>query len=116
MKPKNFIPWWEPQIGPRELPLVTKVLKKNYINEGEVTSELERKLCDRLGVKHAVATSSGTAALFMSLAACGVGPGDEVIVPDLTFIATANAVRLAGATVVLCDIDPRTLTLDPDSF
>ena len=66
-----------------------------------------------IGIPHAVAVTSGTAAIFLGLAACGVGPGDEVLVPDLTFIATANAVRLTGATAVLVDIDRTTLTMDP---
>jgi len=75
--------------------------------------EFEQRLAGLLSVKHAVAVTSGTAALFLALKAVGVGPGDEVLVPDVTFIATANAVTLAGARPVLVDIDPDTLTLDP---
>src|SRR5688572_30881160 len=66
-----------------------------------------------VGAPYAVAVTSGTAAIFMGLAAAGVGAGNEVLVPDMTFIATANAVRLTGATPVLVDVDRATLTMDP---
>jgi len=110
------IPWWEPQVGGEERELLEQVLASNFLNNGEFTTRFENQLAQRLGCRHVVAVTSGTAALFLALAAGGVGPNDEVIVPDLTFIATANAVRLAGATPVLVDIDPRTLNLDPESM
>ncbi len=110
------IPWWEPAVGPQEYELLKRVLDSNYLNDGSVTREFERLLADRTGCKHAVAVTSGTAALYLALLAVGVGAGDEVIVPDLTFIATANAVRATGAAVVLVDIDPRALCLDPAAF
>lgn len=110
------IPWWEPQVGPEEYELLKQVLDSNYLNDGKVTREFERLLTERTGAKHAVAVTSGTAALYLALLAVGVGAGDEVVVPDLTFIATANAVRATGATVILADIDPRTLCLDPGAF
>jgi perosamine synthetase len=108
------IPWWEPQLTGHEEARVLDVLKSNYLNDGDVTSELERRIAGMFGVRHAVATTSGTTAIFLALAAAGVGQGDEVIVPDVTFIATANAVRLAGATPVLVDVDSKTLTIDPE--
>jgi perosamine synthetase len=110
------LPWWTPQTGPAERELVLRVLDSNYLNDGEVTERFEKALAELLGCKHAVAVTSGTAALFLALAALDVGPGDEVIVPDVTFIATANAVRLAGAKPVLVDVDPRTLNLDPGAL
>ena len=110
------IPWWEPRVGPEEYDLIRQVLDSNYINDGAVTREFERQLALRTGAKHAVAVTSGTAALYLALLAVGVGPGDEVVVPDLTFIATANAARATGAAVVLADVDPRTLCLDPDAL
>lgn len=70
-------------------------------------------MADLLGCEHVVATTSGTTAIFLALAALGVGVGDEVIVPDVTFIATANAVTLTGAKPILVDIEPERLTLDP---
>ena len=110
------IPWWEPRMTGGEMARLQAVLDANYLNDGEVTTAFERELARLLGAKHVVAVTSGTVAIFMALVAAGVGAGDEVVVPDLTFIATANAVRLAGATPVLVDIDPRTLLLDPVAF
>lgn len=82
---------------------------------GPVCREFERSFASYVGAKHAIAVSSGTAALHAALMAIGVGPGDEVVVPDFTFVATANAVLLAGATPVLVDIDPETYNIDADS-
>lgn len=109
------IPWWTPQMSGGELQAVQEVLDSNYLNEGDVTERFENELAGLLGVKHVVAVTSGTAAISLALAGVGVGPGDEVIVPDLTFIATANAVSLIGARSVLVDVNPRTLTLDPEA-
>ncbi|MBZ5557745.1 MAG: DegT/DnrJ/EryC1/StrS family aminotransferase [Acidobacteriia bacterium] len=110
------IPWWAPKIGDGEYALVRDVLASDYLNEGDVTTRFEREIAALVGARHAVATTSGTSALFLALAALGVGHGDEVIVPDLTFIATANAVKLTGATPVLVDIDRATLNMSPDAF
>lgn len=107
------IPWWQPQLGVEERDAVLRVVDSNYLNEGEVTTEFERLIAALFGVQHAVATTSGTSAIFLALAALGIGHGDEVIVPDVTFIATANAVTLSGAVPVLADVDPETLNIDP---
>lgn len=113
---ERAIPWWEPRVGPHEYGLIREVLDSNYLNDGEVTTRFEDAIAGLVGSKYAVAVTSGTSALFLALAALGVGRGDEVIVPDLTFIATANAVTLTGATAVLADIDPLTLNLSPEAF
>ncbi len=105
------LPWFEPQFGVAERDAVAAVFDSGYLNDGEVTRAFERAFAARLGVRHAVAVSNGTAAIALGLMAAGIGPGDEVLVPNFTFIATANAVRLAGAAVKLVDIDPRTLTI-----
>jgi perosamine synthetase len=110
---RPLIPWWQPQLAGTEMEQLQRVLASNYLNDGSVTREFEQAFARTIGAPHAVAVTSGTAAIFLALAACGIGPGDEVLVPDLTFIATANAVRLTGATVVLVDIDRETLTMDP---
>ncbi|HKW78850.1 MAG TPA: DegT/DnrJ/EryC1/StrS family aminotransferase [Candidatus Limnocylindria bacterium] len=110
----TVVPWWMPQIAGGEYDLVKQVLDSNYINEGEFTERFERAIAERVGAAYAVAVTSGTAAISLGLAAVGVGAGDEVIVPDLTFIATANAASLLGAKPVLVDIDPRTLNIDPE--
>lgn len=109
------IPWWQPQLAGTEMQQLERVLASNYLNDGPATREFEEAFARMLGVPHAIAVTSGTAAIFLGVAACGIGPGDEVLVPDLTFIATANAVRLTGATVVLVDIDRATLTMDPQA-
>src|ERR1700687_1874077 len=107
------IPWWHPVMTGDEETRGLEVLRSNYLNDGDVTTEFERRIADLFGASHAVATTSGTAAIFLALAAAGVAAGDEVIVPDVTFVATANAVRLTGAVPVLVDVDPETLNIDP---
>lgn len=109
------IPWWHPLMTGGEEARVAEVLRSNYLNDGDVTTAFEDRIAGLFGASHAIATTSGTTAIFLAVAAAGAGPGDEVIVPDVTFIATANAVRLAGATPVLVDIDPRTLNVDPEA-
>jgi len=107
------IQWFAPKFEQSEIDNVSEVLLSNYINDGETTRVLERKITDFLGCKYGVAVTSGTIAITLSLMALGIEPGDEVIVPDFTFIATANAVRLAGGVVKLVDIEPNNFTLDP---
>jgi perosamine synthetase len=107
--------WWAPQVGANEQALIAEVLRSNYLNDGKVTEDFEHRVAELLGCRHAVAVTSGTAAIFLALAGLGVGPGDEVIVPDITFIATANAVTLTGARPVLADVNPQTLTLSPEA-
>jgi len=110
------IPWWTPLIGNEEIKFIKKAIAKNYINEGEFAELFERKIAALLGSRHAVAVTSGTAAIFLALKALGIGPGDEAIVPDVTFIATANAVDLCGAVPVLADVDPATMNISPEAF
>ena len=114
MKNKK-IPWWQPRVEKEDYEFIKQALDANFINEGRLTEELEKQIASFLGVKHAIATTSGTAAIFLSLKAVGVERGDEVIVPDATFIATANAVELAGAKPILVDIDPETLTISVEA-
>jgi len=108
--------WWKPEVGAIEGKSVAEVLKSNYLNDGDVTTRFEQEIAGRLGVPYAVGVTSGTTALYLSLMALGVGHGDEVIVPDVTFIATANAVTMTGARPVLVDVHPDTLTMNPESF
>lgn len=84
--------------------------------QGRQVERFEKLIAERVGVSHAVAVSSGTAALHLAVIALGVGPGDEVIVPDFTFPAAANVVRLVGAKPVLIDIDLATFNSLPDAF
>ncbi len=105
------IPWWVPQTGEEERRLIKQVLDSDYLNEGEYTTRFEEKIAELLGCKHAIAVANGTIAMFLSLKGMGIGLGDEVIIPDITFIATANAVDLCGAKPVLVDINPNNLTI-----
>jgi perosamine synthetase len=108
------IPWFSPEMGRREQERVAAVIASNYINDGSVTREFERRIAELIGSRYCVAVTSGTAAISLTLLALDIGPGDEVLVPDLTFIATANAARMIGAEVKLVDIEPRRFTIDVD--
>ncbi|MFC1577040.1 DegT/DnrJ/EryC1/StrS family aminotransferase [Candidatus Omnitrophota bacterium] len=110
------IPWWTPQIGDKEIAFIRQALKRHYVNEGELANALENKIAAMLGAKYAVSATSGTAAIFLALKGLGIGPGDEVVVPDITFIATANAVEMCGARPVLADVDADTLNISIDAF
>jgi perosamine synthetase len=94
---------------------VARAIESRWVAQGPQVAEFERAIAERVGVEHAVAVSSGTAALHLALFVNGVGPGDEVIVPSLSFIATANSVRHCGATPVFADVDERTYNLDPEA-
>lgn len=109
------ISWWEPAFGLEERDLLSQVMDSGFLNDGELTTLFEERFAALIGTTHAVATTSGTTAIFLALAAAGVGPGDEVLVPDVTFIATANAVTLTGATPVLVDVLSGTLCMDPEA-
>lgn len=110
----DTIPIFEPFIGEREAGYVMRCLQTNWISsQGEYIRNFEASLARYHGKRHAIVTSNCTTALHLALKAMDLGPGDEVLCPDLTFIAPANMVVLAGAHLVLVDIDPETLTIDP---
>ncbi len=98
------VPLTDISFGPEEQEAVRRVLESGWISMGPETERFESEFADYLGIEHAVAVSSGTAALHLALLALGIGPGDEVIVPSLTFVATANAVLYTGAKPVFADI------------
>ena len=102
-----------PDVGEAELAEIREVLASGQLTMGVKVAELESLLAAAVGVGHAVAVSSGTAALHLAVLALGLGPGDEVLVPAYTFPATASAVALSGATPVLVDVDPETMNMDP---
>lgn len=110
---KQFIPQMEPWIGKEEQQAVSAYLKSGgWLTEFKKTEEFEQMLAQFVGAKHTCVVSNGTVSLFVALQALGIGPGDEVIVPNLTMIASANAVILAGAKPVLVDIKRYDLCID----
>ncbi len=110
------IPIAKPIITDEEIQAVINVLKSGILTRGPETRRFEQEYAEYIGTKYAVTVMNGTIALEASLKAMGIGPGDEVIVPDFSFIATANAVLNVGAKPVFADITEDTMTLDPDSF
>lgn len=113
---KTFYPVAEPQLIGRELELVTECMRSNQLTHGRYVEEFECAFAHACGMNHGVACSNGTVALHLALLALGVKPGDEVLVPTLTYIATANAVAYCGATPVLCDVEPETWCISPDEI
>jgi perosamine synthetase len=107
------LPLSSPDIGDAELDAVTAVLRTTHLSQGPELISFETALADYHGVRHAVAVSSGTAALHLALLTLDIGEGDEVIVPSFAFVAVANAVLQVRATPVFAEIDPITLNLDP---
>jgi perosamine synthetase len=107
------VPFARPRLRGDEGDAVSATIASGWVSQGPRVREFERAFADRVGAPDAVATTNCTTALQLALYVTGVGPGDEVIVPSLSFIATANAVWQCGATPVFADVDPRTYNLDP---
>jgi dTDP-4-amino-4,6-dideoxygalactose transaminase len=108
------IPITRPFVGEDEAVAAADVIRSGWLSQGPKVQQFERAVADYLGVQQAIATSNCTTALHLSLIAAGVGPGDEVICPSFSFIATANAIVHAGATPVFVDIDRQTYNIDPE--
>ncbi|WP_224275997.1 DegT/DnrJ/EryC1/StrS aminotransferase family protein [Streptomyces sp. LS1784] len=108
-----FLPWNRPSIGPEEEAEVMDTLRSGWLTHGPKAARFEEAVRDALGVQDAFAVSSCTAAVHLALLAAGIGPGDEVITPSLTFCAVPNTVVQCGARPVFADVDPVTFNLDP---
>lgn len=108
-----MIPIARPLIGDAEITAVTDVLRSGQLAQGSIVDAFERRFAELCNVPYAIATTSGTTALHVALLAHGIGPGDEVITPSFSFIASANTVLYTGARPVFADLDPATLTIDP---
>ncbi|MBV9547564.1 MAG: DegT/DnrJ/EryC1/StrS family aminotransferase [Chloroflexi bacterium] len=108
------MPIGRPVLGDEELMAVKAVLESGELIQGRWVAEFEARFADMCGVRHAVATSSGTSALHLALLAHGIGPGDEVITTAFTFMASTSTILYVGARPIFADIDPETFTLDPD--
>jgi perosamine synthetase len=109
-----MIPIAKPQMGEEEKQEVIRVLESGGLAQGKEVERLEEGFAAQIDVKHAVATSNGTTALWVALLANGIGPGDEVITVPFTFIASANSILYCGARPVFVDIEPDTFNIDPE--
>ncbi|NYT06405.1 MAG: DegT/DnrJ/EryC1/StrS family aminotransferase [Methanomicrobiales archaeon] len=110
-----MIPVARPFVGEEEIAAVAEVMRSGMLAQGDAVAAFEREFAAFCGAEHGIAVNTGTAALHAALACLGIGPGDEVIVPSFTFIATATAVSMTGATPIACDIEPATFTIDPEA-
>jgi dTDP-4-amino-4,6-dideoxygalactose transaminase len=113
-KRKTFLSFQPPAIGPEEVAAVTETLESGWLTTGPRAAELERRVAELTGAKHAVALSSGTAAMHLSLAGLGIGPGDEVITSPITWPATGNVVVHLGARPIFVDVREDDLNIDPE--
>jgi UDP-4-amino-4-deoxy-L-arabinose-oxoglutarate aminotransferase len=110
----NFLPFSRPSLGEDELAAVKSVFESGWITTGPKNAELEQAFCQLTGNQHAIAVSSATAGMHVTLLALGIQPGDEVITPSLTWVSTINIITLLGATPVMIDIDRDTLMVTPE--
>jgi dTDP-4-amino-4,6-dideoxygalactose transaminase len=108
------VPFHRAPVGEEEAQAVSEVIRSGWMTMGPKTFEFEREFANYVGAQHAIAVSTGTAALHLALEAAGVQAGDEVLLPTTTFTATAEAVTYVGARPVLVDIDPVTMNMDPE--
>ncbi|MBT3533656.1 MAG: aminotransferase class I/II-fold pyridoxal phosphate-dependent enzyme, partial [Rhodospirillaceae bacterium] len=106
MRFNHFLPYGRQTIDDDDIAAVTEVLRSDWLTTGPTVAAFEEAFAAKVGAKYAVSCSSGTAALHLAAIALGLGEGDVVIVPSLTFVATANAARYVGADVCLADVDP----------
>jgi perosamine synthetase len=109
---QKVIQWWVCNTKDTDNNLINKCLKSNWPNEGKYNAIFEKKIKKIIKSKYAITCTNGTAAIFLSLKALGIGPSDEVIVPNITFVATANAVKMTGAKVILVDISEKNLLIN----
>ncbi|CAM3544022.1 UDP-4-amino-4-deoxy-L-arabinose--oxoglutarate aminotransferase [Rouxiella silvae] len=110
----NFLPFSRPSMGDEEIKAVEQVLRSGWITTGPQTHQLEQDFSAAFGCKHAIAVSSATGGMHVTLMALGIGPGDEVITPSQTWVSTLNMIVLLGAEPVMIDVDPNTLMVRPE--
>ncbi len=108
-----MIPYGRQSIDKNDIEAVVEVLRSDWLTNGPKVPEFETALAKFVGAKYAVAVCNGTAALHAAMFALGIGPGDEVILPPMTFASTANCIVFQGGTPVFSDVDPDTLLIDP---
>ncbi len=111
---KLTVPLTKPSLTEEEARAPFESIRSGWVTQGPKVAEFERAVAAYTGAKHGIATTSCTTGLHLALASTGIGPGDEVICPSFTFIASANAILYTGATVVFCEVDPRTFNIDAE--
>lgn len=116
MSDSPVIPYGRHHIDDDDVAAVVRVLRSDFLTQGPAVGEFELALCRRLGAAHAVVVNSGTAALHVGMLALGIGPGDLVIVPPITFVASANAALYCGAEVAFVDVDPDTALISVEAL
>jgi len=109
----DYLPFGKPNFSDEEIDAVTGVLRSGWIGQGLECKAFEKELASFTSAEYVIGVNSCTSALFLSLKALGIGPGDDVVVPSLTWCSTANAVLYAGATPVFCDVDPESMLATP---
>ncbi len=112
----EFLPFSRPAMGVEELAAVKEVLESGWITTGPKNQALEQAFCQLTGNQHAIAVSSATAGMHITLMALEIGKGDEVITPSLTWVSTLNMISLLGATPVMVDVDRDTLMVTPEAI
>lgn len=113
MSTPHFIPYGRQTIDDNDIAAVVDVLRSDWLTTGPAVERFETDICAYTGARHGVAVSNGTAALHAAMFALNIGPGDEVIVPPMTFAASANCILYQGGTPVFADVDAATLLIDP---
>jgi dTDP-4-amino-4,6-dideoxygalactose transaminase len=108
---ETFLPYCRPALDERDIASVADALRHDWLTTGPKVRELEQRFAALAGTRHAVALNSATAGIHLALVAAGVGPGDEVVLPSLSFVCAAHCVRHCGGTPVFCDVEPDTLCL-----
>ena len=112
----TFLPFCRPSISEEDIAAIGDVLRSGWITTGPKVAALEDAVAKRCGAKHAIAATSGTALMHLALQAMGVGPGDEVVGPSMTWVSTPNMVELLGGTNVFVDADRDTLLASPEAI
>ena len=113
---ESFLPYFRPTIEADDIEAVVASMRRDWLTTGPMVAQFEKEFAQASGVKHAIALNSCTSALHLGLIALDVSPGDEVIMPSLTFVAGAHCVRQLGGKPVFCDIDPATLCVNPETL
>ncbi|PPE60522.1 UDP-4-amino-4-deoxy-L-arabinose--oxoglutarate aminotransferase [Pectobacterium brasiliense] len=112
----DFLPFSRPNMGEEEIAAVAEVLRSGWITTGLKCQQLEQAFCQRIGCRQAIAVSSATGGMHVTLMALGIGPGDEVITPSQTWVSTVNVITLLGAEPVMIDVDRHTLMVRPQDI